>query len=125
MPHLLVMAEKFHNAAKLPFEIDLTALETALLGMMENGCVLVTDGGAIGGIMGAAWTAPEWKYAVELFWWAEDGAGLKLLRGFEDWAREQNAREVRMTSLAHLKRANTVLERSGYAHAENSYGKAL
>lgn len=125
MPHLLGIARKFHDAAQLPFEIDLAAVEASLLGMMKSGCVLVTDGGAIGGVLGPAWTQPQWIYAVELFWWSEDGQGLPLLRGFEDWARGAGAKEIRMTSLASLTRAHKVLERSGYQHSENSYGRVL
>lgn len=125
MPQLLKMGRKFHDAAAPPFEMDPEALEAAFLGMMDKGCLLVSGGGMIGGILGPAWARPDWVYAVELLWWAEDGQGLPLLRAFEDWARNAGANEVRMTSLTHLDRAHRVLTRSGYAQSEINYGKVL
>lgn len=125
MPLILEMGEAFHRAANLPFEYNPDASRTSISQMVETGCVLVTERGAIGGIVAPAWSSPEWVYACELFWWAEDGRGLELLRGFEDWAREIGANEVRLTSLYHLERAGKILQRSGYQPLEISYGKAL
>ena len=119
------MGEAFHMAAILPFEYDRDATAQSILGMIETGCVLVTERGAIGGTIGAAWSNPAWRYACELFWWAEDGRGLSLLRGFESWAVAAGAQEVRLTSLYHLERAGKILTRAGYAPMEVSYGKVI
>lgn len=125
LPLLVEMGERFHEAAELPFNYNPEASGDAIAGMMGNGCVLVTERGAIGGILGRSWSNPDWQYACELFWWAEDGRGLELLRGFEAWARDEGAKEVRLTSLHHLERAGRILQRAGYAPKEISYGKVI
>lgn len=125
MPLLLEMGEAFHNAAQMPFEYDRDATAISIANMMDTGCVLVTERGAIGGLIGNAWSNPKWTYACELFWWAEDGRGLELLRGFEGWAKQSGASEVRLTSLYHLERAGKILVRAGYRPLEISYGKAI
>lgn len=126
IPALLVMGRKFHEQAGLPFGFDDDAV-SALLGRMiesEDATVIVTDRGLIGGMLNAAYCDPSWVMAIELFWWAE-GDGLSLLRAFEDWARQRGANEVRMTSIAELSRADTILRRKGYQPTEISYMKVL
>lgn len=125
MPLLLEMGRKFHNAAELPFEYDPEASGAAIGGMIEGGGVFVSERGAIGGILGQAWSNPAHVFACELFWWSEDGHGVGLLKAFEEWAREMCASEVRMTSLHHLAKAGKILERLGYTPTEVSYGKVL
>lgn len=125
MPALIEMGRKFHAAAALPWDYNAAASAASIQGMIDRGCVLMTEAGAIGGIIAPAWSNPEWLYACELFWWAEDGRGRDLLRGFEDWARRAGASEVRMTSLEHLRAADVILRRSGYAVRELSYGKVM
>jgi len=125
LPLLVDMGAAFHEAASLPFDYDPESSAAAMTGMIEGGGVFVTERGAIGGVLGTAWSNPAWVYACELFWWAEDGQGRALLRRFEEWARESGAGEVRMTSLYHLDRAGKILERLGYTAREISYGKNL
>ena len=125
LEHITGLLERFHEVSGQPFAFNPDAVSGAVEGMMADGCVLVSERGVIGGILGRAWADPEWVYACELFWWAEDGSGARLLRGFEEWAREAGAREVRMTSLAHLGRAGRLLEARGYTLQELSFGKAL
>lgn len=122
---ILVMGHKFHEAAGNPFEFDPEATAKAVADMMDNGCVLVTERGMIGGIIAPTWCRPDWRVAVELFWWAEDGRGRQLLRGFVDWAREQGAQEVRMTTLSGLDVADKVLKRSGFQPREASYSRVI
>lgn len=122
---ILLMGRAFHEAAGNPFEYDPEATGKAILDMMRTGCVLVTERGMIGGILAPTWCQPDWKVAVELFWWSEDGTGRQLLRGFEDWAREQGANEIRMTTLAGLEVADKVLGRAGYDRREASYTKVI
>jgi len=119
------MGQDFHDLAELPWEYNRDATATALLNMMKNGCVIVSDGGAIGGIIGPAWSNPEWTYACELFWWSEDGSGLKLLRAFEKWARDEGVNEVRVASMSVNPRAAKILDRMGYAALETTHGKVF
>jgi len=126
IPALLEMGKAFHAAALLPCAFDLDAMGVALRQMIETdgAAVLMTDRGVIGGAMNPAYCDPTWLYAVELFWWAQ-GDGLKLLRAFEDWAQQAGAKEIRMTSLATLPRADRLLRCVGYAPAEVSYSKVI
>lgn len=124
MPRLLAWGEEFHKASGMPCRFDPDAVEAFLAGLIENGAVIVSDTGMIGGLLSPAYCDPEWIMAVELFWWAEKD-GLALLRAFEEWAAENGANEVRMTSLAALPRADGILRRKGYAAAEISYRKVI
>ena len=93
--------------------------------LADTGVILLSDRGMIGGSLAPAYTAPDWLMAVEMFWFAEDGQGLRLLRGFEQWAADGGASEVRMTTLAGLSQADAILTRRGYAALETSYTKVI
>lgn len=120
------MGAEFHADALLPCAFDLDAMATFLQQMIESesAAVLMTDRGVIGGAINPAYCDPSWTYAVELFWWAK-GDGLKLLRAFEGWAQHAGAKELRMSSLATLTRADRLLRCVGYAPAETSYSKVI
>ena len=121
---LIEMGRKFHAQSGLPFGFDDAAVGALLSALTGGGVIIMTDSGAIGGVMNPAYCDPSWRMAVELFWWAEKD-GLALLRAFEEWAAERGASEVRMTSLASLPRADTILRRKGYAATEISYSKVI
>lgn len=127
IPQLVDMARKFHDASNqfAPFS------EAASTGLAQNlmaspdGVIFITDAGMIGGMLGPAYCAEGWNFAVELFWWAEDRNGLRLLKAFEDWAKSKNANEVRMTTLTNLGAADKILRKRGYQPLEISYGKVI
>jgi len=126
IPALLEMGKAFHAESGMPFNFDVDAVASVLTNMIgaDSAAILMTERGVIGGLLQPAYCDPEWIYAVELFWWAR-GDGLALLRAFERWAQQAGAREVRMTSLAALPRADRLLRCVGYAPAEVSYSKAV
>jgi len=126
IPALLEMGKAFHAESMMPFAFNEDAMAAALRQMIESegAAVLMTDRGVIGGAINPAYCDPSWLYAVELFWWAQ-GDGLKLLRAFEGWAQQAGAKEIRMTSLAALPRADRLLRCVGYAPAEVSYSKVV
>jgi len=126
IPHLMPFARAFHAQAAIGPDFDPATVQGFLAGMIggENSAVMMTDHGAIGGVLVPAYCDPTWKIAVELFWWAEKG-GLALLAAFEKWAADMGANEVRMTSLASLPRADRVLRLKGYQPAEISYQKVI
>ena len=126
IPALTEMGRKFHAQSAMPFGFDSDAVSSLLGRMIESdtAIVVMTDRGAIGGILNPAYCDPSWVMAVELFWWAE-GDGLSLLKAFEEWAKEFGASEVRMTSLVGLPRADAILRRKGYAPTEISYQKVI
>lgn len=127
LPRILKMGRKFHEASNqfAPFSEAATARMLEGLIASPDGMVLISDGGMIGGVLSPAYCADAWVMAVELFWWSEDRRGLVLLKGFEDWAREMGANEVRMTTLTNLERADKILRRRNYAPLEISYGKVF
>lgn len=124
IPRLLEWGRKFHEASKAPFGFNDEAVALFLADLMERGAVIMSDTGMIGGVLSPAYCDPEWIMAVEMFWWAERD-GLALLKAFEDWAAENGASEVRMTSLAALPRADAILQRKGYEAMEISYQKVV
>ena len=126
MHRLIEVGRKFHDAAGFKFDLDEDALGSFLSGLIssDQGAVLISDHGVIGGVLAPSYSNPSWVMAVELFWWAERD-GLALLKAFEDWARSAGASEVRMSSLASLPRADVLLRHKGYAATEISYSKGL
>ena len=126
IPALLAMGTEFHADARLPCAFNLDAMAAFLQQMIESesAAVLMTDRGVIGGAVHPAYCDPSWIYGVELFWWAK-GDGLKLFRAFERWAQQAGAKELRMSSLATLPRADRLLRCVGYAPAETSYSKVI
>lgn len=123
---VLDFCAEFHANSGLPMRFDRAAMGRLVSGMIENevGTVLLSDTGVIGGVLSPAYCDPEWLVAVELFWWAKRD-GLALLRSFEAWAKEKNANEVRMSSLAHIPRSDELLKHKGYMPTEISYQKVI
>jgi GNAT superfamily N-acetyltransferase len=126
IPALLEMGKQFHAESRMPFAFDLGVMGEVLARLIasDSAVVLMTDRGVIGGMLNAAYCDPAWVYAVEMFWWAR-GDGMALLKEFEGWAQRAGAKEVRMTSLASLPRADLLLRRFGYTQAEISYSKVI
>lgn len=125
IPALVAMGQKFSEAAGTPFDKgDVAEFVSALIGS-ENGAVFVTDGGMIGGVLSPAYSCKSWLMAVELFWWAEDRQGIRLLKAFEEWAASRGASEIRMTTLAAIDGPQKIMARRGYAPIEISYQKVM
>ena len=127
IPALVRMGEAFNKASGTPakFNRDDAASAARNLIASPSGVVLVSEAGMIGGMMAPAYFNSDWVMAVELFWWAEDRRGLRLLGAFEKWAIESGANEVRMTTLGAIKGPERIPERRGYAPCEISYQKVL
>lgn len=119
------MARAFFEASGQPGEFDADSAATFMAGVMQMGVVLRSDSGFIGGQIIPNHVAKGRSLAVELAWWATDGKGRDLLRAFEQWARENGASEVRMTSLAAIPRSGRLLQAMGYAPVEISHTKEL
>lgn len=127
MPFLLDCARKFHGASGWKCEFNPAASEQTITSLIrgDEATIIRSPSGMIGGQIAPFYASPDWRAAVELFWWAEGGSGRALLAAFEMWAKDMNADEIRMTSLASLPRADGLLKRLGYAPAEISYTKAV
>lgn len=126
IPAIVAMGAQFHArwGHAMGYDPDaVTALITGLINS-DQGAAFLTDSGMIGGALSPAYCDPEWVMAVELFWWAERD-GLALLRAFEEWAAASGAKEVRMTTLAALPRAASIMQRRGYVASEISHSKVI
>lgn len=117
------MGRRFHAATGHPSSFCADAFCEMLDRVEAQGGLFTSRRGMIGGIIAPMWCAPDWKAAVELFWWAEDGQGLRLLRRFEAWAKEKGANEVRMTTLAAMPDAEKALR--GYERVETSWTRKI
>lgn len=104
------MGRAFHAASNQSAGYDDAAVSALISTMIDAdaACILTSDAGAIGGMLNPAYCDPGWIMAIELFWWAK-GDGMKLLRGFEQWAVSNGANEIRMTTLCNLPRAECFL----------------
>jgi GNAT superfamily N-acetyltransferase len=75
--------------------------------------------GAIGGVVSPDACGGD-LMATELFWFVFPGkrgsTGIRLLRAFEDWAKENGAERIRMS--ARSERPINLLERVGYRREE-------
>ena len=125
-PAIIAMGRKFHAQSGQPMAFDDAAAGALVSGLIDSdrGAIFISDGGMIGGALSPAYCDPAWIMAVELFWWAERD-GLALLKAFEEWAADMGAKEVRMTTLAALPRAASIMKRRGYAASEISHSKVI
>lgn len=90
---------------------------------------LVVDGGVL---LAAAQQHPfaDVRYAMETVWWVDPevrggSTALRMLRAYEDWAREQGCAFIQMAALATFPRAGMIYERCGYKPTETHYMKEL
>jgi hypothetical protein len=118
-------------------EYDDADIATAIRACMQHGVLLVADQdgvvvGMLFGVVSGFWFAPRSLWATELAWWVEPAArggtaGIRLVTAFQDWAREQGAKVVAMSSLHldHDNRVSSVLQRMGFAQSEHTYIKRI
>lgn len=138
---LLAMGEKFFSFSRFAqfaiFDRDTArASITALIDAEVGVClVAVIDGEVIGGIVGALsplWFAPTCLSATEFAWWVSEEhrggmAGVKLLRSFEQWAKDKGAAMVSLSDLIINGEtpAGRLLENLGYLAIERSHVKRV
>lgn len=135
------MGEKFfvfsHFAQFADFNRDTArASITALIGAEVGVCLVAAiDGEVVGGIVGALaplWFAPTCLSATEFAWWVSEEhrggtAGIKLLRAFEQWAKNKGAAMVSMSDLVieGATPAGRLFEKLGYTVIERSHVKKV
>jgi len=127
LPRIVEIGRRHHEAAGNAGDYDPDAAASFAASLISGGVVFLSDDGMLGGMIAPSYSAPSHRMAVEMFWSAEDGQGLALLRAFEAWAEEQDADEVRLSAVVgHRGEAvGRLLRRKGYAPVETSYGKAV
>ena len=112
------MIEALRAAVGGPVAVDRghTALTVARLIGSDAGVVLVSPGGFIAGALVPTVINPA-PVAQELGWWAGDGSGLRLLRGFEAWAKGRGAMMIVLSTAPD----GPDLSRLGYRRAEQAW----
>lgn len=126
---VVAMVGRLHTAAGIVLPMSELTTARFLRGLISSplGLVLVSGEPASGFLAASIGTASisMSPVAIEHGWWAEGGAGLKLLRRYEAWAREQGCFAARMSTPPGADRATKILDRSGFSLAEQAWVKVL
>jgi len=129
IPWLADIGRKFFAANEWPVKMNFSDefLEKTLTHLIndEAGYILRNDHGCIGCLFYPHYFTGELT-AQELFWWA-DKDGLKLLKAFENLAKEKGAKSIAMITLHGLnpERVGGLYERMGYFPLEHTYIKVI
>lgn len=125
------MTERLRASVGSPLPVDALVAGRFVAGLLASplGWVRVVDGpgGPTGFLAASIGTSSisMLPVAVEHGWWAEQGGGLDLLRSYMAWAQERGCFAARMSTPPHNERAAMILERSGFAPAEQAWVKVL
>jgi len=120
IPRIIDMIEDLRAAVSGPVAVDRIWTAQTLAGLMTDprGAVWVSAGGFIAGSLRPTVISPA-LIACEHGWWASDGTGLRLLRVFEAWARDQGATLIQLSTGA----GGLDLSRLGYRATELAWVK--
>lgn len=131
IPAIVGMVERLRASVASPLPVDPLVTSRFVAALLESplGWVRVVDGadgptGFLAASIGCASIAML-PVAVEHGWWAEQGGGMDLLRGYMAWAQERGCFAVRMSTPPHNERAGAILNRCGFAVAEQAWVKVL
>ncbi len=94
IPRCVAMMRSFFAQTGRRGEFQPDSAERMMRLLMENGILLVSDKGVIGGLLHPLWPTGE-IVAQEFFWWGDAA----LLGTFEERARELGASAIHMTAL--------------------------
>lgn len=104
----------------MPVSRPWTAAMVAGLIQSPDAAVFVSSGGFIAGSMQPTIINPA-RVAMEHGWFARDRSGMRLLLAFEEWAAEQGAVMVKMSTGA----VGPDLGRLGYTMTEQNWVKRI
>lgn len=135
VPALCALALREHGRSRFagqPFDAE--KVRASFMGAVHGlaAAVFVSEkDGALGGLI-VGITQPNlfnrYQTAYELLWYAEDGAGLRLLGALKDWSRKMRAVELVVHNYAGInspERFNKAMARKGFGHLGTSYVAAL
>lgn len=128
IPHMVGLAAKHHAASGAPGEFSAPEMQEYLVAFFKmQSAAFISRGGMIFGFVHPLYYDPAYLMALEIDWFADDGAGMALLDCFEAWARRQGARELRMSSMTGHRGAavNRLLRSRGYEAHETSLRKVM
>jgi len=131
IPAMLELGERFADDAGVTdwVEWDADSVTAMLVFLIEddNGICLVTDGGMFGGFVFPHEFNKNMLVFKEVFWRAERGGGVRMLKRGESWAKAKGA--VICGMFAPIKVVNSdvgqLYERLGYSPSERIYMKGL
>ena len=126
IPDVMVMARRFYEMSELPFEFVNADMADHLAALISGGGVYRGETGAIGGVVQSMPFNKSVKFVNQFFWWSPDGEGLRLLRAFEDYAKQAGAVWLVMNILESLGgNAEKILTHRGYVARERSFVKEI
>ena len=129
MAELMAMLAHLQASSGSLGKFDEDTAKHAVTKLMEadESVIFRSERGLIAGFTMTPWKTHNWLMAVEMWWWAEDGQWMPLLRKFEEWAIERGAGEVRMASTIDpvAARLAKVFRRAGYEPRELCYRKVI
>ena len=129
-PAIVRMVAMLHASAGivLPMDPRIVSRFVDALRASPTGLVLVSGpsepDGFLAASVGTASIATT-PVSIEHGWWSAGGDGLRLLRRYEQWAREQGCFAARMSTPPGADRAEAILERNGFSMAESAWVKVL
>lgn len=141
LPQYAVLARSFHAASPMhnviPFDAEgyaqfyLRALEQSNVGLWlaEIDAEVV---GIAGALLYPMYFSPDSLVAQELWWWLTpksrgSGAGAKMFKQIEDWAKENGAAAVFMIALedSRAKKMERLYARAGFRPMERTFIKEV
>lgn len=129
IPALLEMGKAFADeagvTARIGWDDDSVAEMLEGLILSDDGIVLVSERGMIGGYVAAHPFNRNVRLFVELFWRSEDGQGLALLKAAEAQAEARGATKSVMVAMDGMERTTRLYGRLGYALCEAQFMKDL
>lgn len=129
-------ARQFYSSSEFLGQFDIERFTQVWTNLLQMGMGVIflmeSDGqicGAIGGMVHQDLYGHE-LIAEEFFWFIESdarGAGIRLYREFENWAREQGADSIQMVHLLDLmpEKVEAFYRRAGFTPIETRYSKKL
>jgi GNAT superfamily N-acetyltransferase len=131
-------AEAFFNESKIPGALHFEYWKKRWNEYISNGIGVIiasmVDGKVIGMIGGLVYPCMMTgrQEAVEAFWYMlpdyrKGTYGIKLLQSFEEWAKFNNAVQMKMIHMAHIdpEKIQSMYERMGYKKIEVGFIKEL
>jgi GNAT superfamily N-acetyltransferase len=129
IPALLEMGKAFADeagvTARVGWDDDSVAEMLEGLILSDDGIVLVSERGMIGGYVAAHPFNRNARLFAELFWRSEDGQGLALLKAAEAQAEARGATKSVMVAMDGMERTQRLYGRLGYAPCEMQFIKDI
>jgi GNAT superfamily N-acetyltransferase len=129
IPALLEMGKAFADeagvTARVGWDDDSVAEMLEGLILSDDGIVLVSERGMIGGVVYPHPFNASVRVFVEMFWRSEDGQGLALLKAAEAQAEARGATKSVMVAMDGMERTARLYGRLGYAPCEMQFIKDI